>query len=318
MKSQNQLLDILNWNGSRIIPRHVVIETVFGCNASCSMCVIDYSTPRKKGVMSQELFSKIVESLCPYKERIEMFDFIGLGEPLLDPFIFERIRYVKKKGFRNLAISTNAQLLDKGNQKELLDTGIETVLFSIDGVNKHTHENIRKGISFEKVIENVQGIVKLRDQSGCATRFIMRFIKQESNQDEWEDYKLFWSARLSTKKGDFITTYDMHTWGGEICQKNEILKKGPWGYDEKDDRMPCHNIFDKMIILTDGSVPLCSEDLLRARFSFGNTNEMSAFDIYNSEKFNEIRKIHIAGNKNTMMPCRECTVLLSEASQIKV
>lgn len=314
----DQPFDILNWDGSRIIPKHVSIETVFGCNASCIMCVINHPTRRKKGVMAQELFLKIIESLCPYKEHIEMFDFIGLGEPLLDPFIFERIRHVKKKGFRNLAIATNAQFLDKKNQKKLLDTGIETVIFSIDGVSKRTHEAIRKGVSFNDVIENAQSIIKLRDKNEYKTRFILRFVKQESNQSEWEDYKLFWNARLCKTKRDFLISYDMHTWGGEICKKNEILKKRQWKSNGKDEKIPCHHIFDKMIILADGSLPLCSEDLLRAKFSFGNADETSALDIYNSDKFNEIRKIHIAGNKNTLMPCKECLVLFSEAMRVKV
>jgi sulfatase maturation enzyme AslB (radical SAM superfamily) len=282
------------------------------------MCVINHPTPRKKGVMAQDLFLKIVESLCPYKERIEMFDFIGLGEPFLDPFIIDRIKHVKNKGFRNLAISTNAQLLDKKNQKELLDTGIETVLFSIDGVNKRTHEDIRRGVCFETVTDNVQNIIKLRDANGYKTRFIVRFIRQESNQNEWGDYQLLWGGKLSKDKGDFIAAYDMHTWGGEIGKKSDILRKARRTFSKNDEETPCHHIFDKMIILADGSMPLCSEDLLRAGFSFGNANNTSALDIYNSEKFNKIRKIHIAGRKNSIMPCRECSIFVSEAGRSKV
>jgi sulfatase maturation enzyme AslB (radical SAM superfamily) len=70
-----------------------------------------------------------------------------------------------------------------------------------------------------------------------------------------------------------------------------------------------------MIILSDGSMPLCSEDLLRAKFSFGNANNTPALDIYNSDKFNEIRKIHIAGQKNSIMPCRECSIFVSESGR---
>jgi len=129
-----------------LIPKRLTIETVFGCNASCTMCVIDLPTKRKKGIMPLEMSKYILDELASHKNQIEMLDLFSLGEPLLDPYIFQRIKYAKEKGFRNIAISTNADLLDKEKQKKLLETGIDTVLFSIDGVKKETHENIRRGV----------------------------------------------------------------------------------------------------------------------------------------------------------------------------
>lgn len=36
-----------------------------------------------------------------YKEHIQKFDLFGLGEPLLDKTLFEKIKYAKSKGFKN-------------------------------------------------------------------------------------------------------------------------------------------------------------------------------------------------------------------------
>ena len=101
-----------------VIPKRITIETVFGCNARCSMCVIDVPTNRKKGIMPLEISKYVLDELAPYKDKIDKVDFFGLGEPLLDPYIFQRIRYAKDKGFRNIAISTNADLLDKEKQSD--------------------------------------------------------------------------------------------------------------------------------------------------------------------------------------------------------
>ena len=70
--------------------------------------------------MPEKMFENIIDSLEPYKQKIEKVDLFGLGEPLLDKFIFDRIKYVKKRGFRNVAISTNADLLDENKQDLLL------------------------------------------------------------------------------------------------------------------------------------------------------------------------------------------------------
>ncbi|MBU0536362.1 MAG: radical SAM protein [Nanoarchaeota archaeon] len=292
------------------IPKRLTIETIFGCNASCSMCVINTPTKRKKGVMPLEMSNKIMDELAIYTDKIKMLDLFGLGEPLLDPHIFERIRYAKQKGFQSIAISTNADLLDEEKQKKLLDSGIDAVLFSIDGVKKETHENIRKGVTFEKVVENVKSIIKMRDKMGYNTRFIVRFIKQENNKDQWEAYKTFWKPLL-TKDKDLMIIYDMHTWGGEISTKDSLLNKEK---DPEIEKKPCHHL-QNLIILSDGSVPLCSEDFLHARHNFGNVKDQPALEIFNCPKFKAIREKHNEGNKNTMIPCKECTVLYSEKTR---
>ena len=181
-------------------PKRLQIETFFGCNAKCVMCFVGYPESnndgvRKKGTMSMEMFKNIIDSMLPYKDHIEKVDLFGLGEPLLDRHLFERIKYVKEKGFQNIAISTNADLLNTEKQKLLLDSGIDTVIFSIDGIKKETHENIRKGVHFERLVDNCQNMIAMRDQGNYNTRFVIRFIRQPSNLKEWASFKQFWQSK---------------------------------------------------------------------------------------------------------------------------
>ena len=305
--------DIRDWNGECILPRRVTIETIFGCNASCRMCPINLPTSRKKGVMPLKLFYKIIDEFEPYRDRLRMMDLFGLGEPLLDPYIIERIRYVKNKGFKNLAISTNADLLTFEKQDALLGAGIDTVLISIDGTTKEVHEGIRRGVKFERIVENVQSLIRKRDVGGFATRFVIRFIKQKDNQHQLDDFIRFWESKISKDKRDFVAVYNLHSWGGEMLRKQEIL--GATLYDKAIEESPCHHIFYTMNILADGTVPLCSEDVVRARHNFGNVNEQSCLEAFNSPKFGNVRRLHVQGNKRTIEPCKECTVLYSEVSR---
>ena len=120
----------------KIIPKRLQIETIFGCNASCIMCAIDVTTNRKKGIMPLEMSKYIFDELSPYTNQIEKLDFFFLGKPLLDPYIFERIKYAKKKSFQSLAISTIADPLDEEKQVKLIESEIDIVIFSIDGIKK--------------------------------------------------------------------------------------------------------------------------------------------------------------------------------------
>ena len=314
LKRVNDENKIIEKKDYKLIPKILTIETVFGCNSHCSMCPIDLPTPRKKGIMPVEMSNYILDELSPYNDKIEMLNFFALGEPLLDEHIFQRIKYAKDKGYKNIAISTNADLLDKEKQKKLLETGVDTILFSLDGMKKETHENIRNGVNFERVVENCQSIIKMRDEGNYNTRFIIRFIQQESNEDEWEDYKKFWGMRLSNEKGDMITRYPMHSWGGQVSSKESILNSK----DAKIEKQSCPRPNELLTILADGSVPLCHEDWHKAIYNFGNVKDAHPLEIFNSEEFNRIRKIHSDGNKNVLQLCNECTVLYSMGEKEEV
>ena len=298
------------------IPKRIQLETFYGCNAKCVMCVMSLPPTRKKGIMPVEMSKYILDELSPYTSQIDKLDLFALGEPLLDPYIFQRIKYAKEKGFRNIAISTNADLLDKEKQKKLLETGIDTVLFSIDGVKKETHEKIRRGVNFERVVGNCQSIIKMRNEEDYKTRFVIRFIRQDSNQGEWDAFREFWRSKLSIEKRDLMILYGANTMGGEIYSKRDLIKEQE--EDPDIEKQPCHMVFDRLIVLSDGSVPLCCEDTPKAKYCLGNVKESSPIEIFNCEKLDKIRKIHLEGKKNTLDICRGCTVLYSEKEQIRI
>lgn len=294
-----------------ILPERIQLEVVFGCNASCTMCPVDLPTERKKGVMSMELFRYIVDEMSVYSSDIEKFDLWGLGEPLLDKTLFEKIVYAKSKGFRNLAIATNADLMDEAKQYSLLETGLDTIIFSIDGCRKETHEKIRKGVDFKNVIENARGIVEKRNRRDSKMRFVFRFIRQESNKNEWDSFKKYWDDIISPERNDVIIGYDVHSWGGE----KPLSGRGAEKRDIETLEKACHHVFDRLIILWDGTVPLCCSDLHHGRYAIGNINDSSPIDIFNNAKINKIREIHTAGEKNSMKICRDCSILQSELTQ---
>lgn len=273
------------------------------------MCPIDLPTQRKKMVMPYDDFVAIVTKLEPYKTEFEMMDLFGLGEPLLDPHIFKRITHLKTRGFKNIGLSTNAQLLTKNKQQLLLDSGIDTVIFSVDGLIGETHEAIRKGTTYEDVVRHIEQIIKLRTAGGYATRFVLRFIRQELNYAEYLGFIEYWKARIDSARRDFITIFDAHSWGGEMSEKDALLGlKGP---DSEIERKACPIISEILYILADGTVPLCNEDWHSAKFNFGNAITDDPITIFNDSRFTKIRELHAQGKKTSLDICRECTVLYS-------
>ena len=302
------------------VPKRLQIETIFACNAKCIMCFVgqpeshDRDITRRQGVMPEKMFESIIDSLVPYKQKIEKVDLFGLGEPLLDKFIFDRIKYVKKSGFRNVAISTNADLLDEDKQDLLLSSEIDTVIFSIDGIEAGTHESIRIGLDYNNLLKNCLSVIKKRNAGNYKTRFVVRFIRQEQNIDEWDRYKEFWEKQLSFDRRDLLIVYDVNSMGGSVdvasYSKADFEQSGL--IDPVLEAKPCHMVTDRLIILNDGSVPLCCEDTPTNKFNFGNVTESRPIEIFNNKKFSQIRNLHLDGKKNDLSICKDCTLLYSE------
>jgi len=295
---------------SLIIPERIQLESVYGCNAHCTMCPVHLHSERKKGTMSFDLFKYIVDELHPYKDHITKFDLWGLGEPLLDMNLVKKVKYAKDKGFQNLAIATNADLLNSEIAMQLFQARLDTILFSIDGITKETHESIRINTNFLRIIENANNAILIRNQKNYKTRFVFRFIRQENNSDEWDGYKEYWEQRISRERGDIIIGYDRHTWGGELKDFEPISAK-----QKIPDETPCHHLFDRLIVLCDGTVPLCCSDLHHAQYSFGNVHDMSPIEVFNSKKIQQFRSIHNSGKRKNIKICKECSILESEMAQ---
>lgn len=285
-----------------IIPRRVAIETIFGCNLSCIMCPIDLPAGRKKGVMDWDLFVKIIQDLEPHREHIELLDYFCLGEPLMDKLLFRRIQYAKERGFRNLSISTNAMLLTPDKQQALLEARIDTVIFSIDGAKAETHEAIRVRAKFNTVVKNCTEMIERRTAGNYPTRFLVRFVRQDANRNEWDAFKAFWSERIDRDRHDFLACLDARSWGDAqfAVARNEQIE-----------RMACPQISEILYILSDGTVPLCCNDWNKPEYNFGNVSGQSPIEIYNSAYLGAIRAIHNRAEKSCMKICKDCTVLYS-------
>jgi hypothetical protein len=239
-----------------------------------------------------------------YVDTLEKLDFFFLGEPLLDPFLEKRISMAKRLGYKSIAVSTNAQLLDRKRQERLLGSGVDCIIFSVDGIRKETHEAIRRGVDFNAVMKNILDTISLRDTEDYPTRFVLRMVYQDRNRDEWDAYKLFWDINLSGTRGDVIIRLDVNNYGSP-----------DWNHATPVVQQTCHQLWDRLIILVDGVVPLCCMDMAYPIYPMGDATIEHPLSIYNNERFNRIRAMHLQGEREGLELCDACTILENEKHQ---
>jgi MoaA/NifB/PqqE/SkfB family radical SAM enzyme len=130
------------------------------------------------------------------------------GEPFLNPDLFKMIAYAKS---RKIVVhsSTNGQVrFDGASAGELVESGLDSLVFGIDGATPETYVQYRKGGNLERVLENVKTIVRAKERRGSLVpRLTLRFVAMRQNEQE-----LPLAYRLAQELGvDFfaVKTVDM-------------------------------------------------------------------------------------------------------------
>ena len=288
-----------------IIPTHLQIEPLNGlCTARCTMCSYA-SWTRKPYRMTEEEFERILTKFLPYREQLQYLSLQGWGETLLDKGIVEKVQIAKRMGFQGVGFATNCTELER-YAMQLLYFGLDTLICSIDGATAKTHESIRVGTNFRKIVENIHRVINLRLIYGYTTKILIRFIRQKANAHEWEAFKAYWEQQINPACGDAVISFDVVDCDGKIKDYEGKDVLGGVGVP-----MICDQINQRMIILSNGDVSLCCGDD-NGKFNIGNVFTDDPIELYNGPVFTYYRAMMAQGRIGELDICRGCTIPRSE------
>lgn len=299
----------MRMNSDIIIPKHIQIETINGvCSARCTMCSIGEWT-RKSTLMTENNFEVILRKFIPYIPNIDFLTLHGCGEPLLDKGISEKISIAKRLGFRGTGFATNCTELNPTISKSLIESGLDTIICSIDGIKKETHEAIRGRTVFEEIVSNVKEFIRIRGNLSGNTRVIIRFIRQELNFDEWPIFYNYWNKHLSLQKGDDVIRFDVHNWSKRSDQQSKKEQQPGTEYPRI-----CSYIFERLVVYSNGQVSFCCIDD-NGFFSLGSAIHADPIELFNSNQFVKYRKLMNEGKIGILEHCKDCTIPQSRAQK---
>lgn len=298
-----------------LMPSHLQIEVVGGkgmCNAHCAMCTID-KWERPPTIMTNAVFQSIVDGVAPFNEHIEYVTLHGNGEPLLDKEMASKVKYAKQKGFRGVGFATNCSALTKKRADELLAAGLDTIICSIDGMKKETHEAIRPGTKYEAIVRNVKYLIQARNRSG-KTKILVRFIRQELNQHEFPAYKAYWEQVLNPEFGDEVLVFNIHNWGSQLEVGNQINENFGHVHEE----IPiCADLYHRLLVFPNGDLAFCDADY-NGFYDLGNVQKEHFLKLYNGERLNFYRQKMESGKIRELPYCKSCTIPISRANKTEV
>ncbi len=308
-------------NNETFYPVTIEIDPSNACNQDCVWCCWDEHR-NDKTIMSKELLEKIVRDIAGV--GVKGLIWTGGGEPLINRHVPYGMKLAKELGMEN-GLFTNGILLTP----DIVPTVIKSctwVRISLGAATSETFEKCHGTKDFNRVIENVREVVRIRKDIKNGVSFGLSMMVHPENYHEIYD-----EAKLAKELGaDYFQGKPLNQMGSENAQwwnnkviplfqkakaelednKFEILTtQYTWDkYDDQGFRFFSQTAMDLNVseqekkkcyvhnfvtaITANGDVAFCKNLRDKREFILGNLKTQTFEEIWKSEKRKEaIKKI---------------------------
>jgi radical SAM protein with 4Fe4S-binding SPASM domain len=273
----------------RALPVEYIVETTAKCNLYCPMCPRE-THRQPKADMDDQVFEALVGQAGATAEHMML---IGLGEPFMDPKIFDRIEFCHRHSVSTL-LSTNGTFLDEALAERVLRSPLEQITLSFDGASKETFEFYRKGAKFEKVRENFVRFARMKRERRAKLQVVVQMVRMERNAGEVDEFVRFWSALPGVDQV-------------RIKEDETNLMRPSAGHDPGEWRHPCHYLWrGPVYVKQNGDVYPCCQSYMLDGAPLGNLREAALAELWNGEAMRRLRAAHVAGRAGEIDMCARC------------
>jgi hypothetical protein len=261
-------------------PDVVSIETNRFCNGNCRVCIRRYIT-RPIGRMSLSTFQKIIDQLPEGQWIVPS----AWNEPFCQDDIWDYLDYCKNM---KLMMYTNGSLLTDGDIEMINDSPqIKRFFVSFNGGTKEDYEK-SMGLEFDEVYPKVIRLIQSKRREDLEIN-ITAWFTENTQENIHKLYALFPGASN-------ITYHKYFNVRGLLNGTNKICNPSNLG---------CARPFFYLSVLYNGDVNISCNDI-NGEEVYGNIEKTPLLDIWNSEGFNETRRLHMTGRIKEIGCCSTC------------
>ena len=274
-------------------PQYVLIEPVSLCNLRCIMCFqVDKSFSSNKainGFMDISLFKDVVEQVK--ENSCNAITLASRGEPTLHKEFDKISKIIEDSKILDCKLNTNATVMNEKKINEILSANFSEVVFSVDAGTKETYESIRVKGKWERVLKNIELFNQIRSNKYPKVQTVTRIAGVKvNNRQDINQMTNFWE---------------------KLVDEVSIKEASPrWdSYNNKINKItePCMNLWTRTYVWYDGEVNPCDFDY-KSNLSVGNVKEDSLKNIWNNDKYNNLRSNHLNKKRCLHNPCDRCPI----------
>ena len=228
---------------------------------------------------------------------------------MLHPAFIEMIQYASRKKIYTIT-STNGQSLTPEIAHAIIESGLDEIVVSMDGLDQDSYEKYRVGGNIDKVKAGIQSMVTWkRDLASKQPEITLQFLVFSHNQHQIEEVKN-WGKSAGVDRVVLKTVRIK-----DKSRENPLLPETKYSrYLQRDNlsyatkgnlKNHCWQSWSKAVITWDGKVLPCCFDVGK-NFKMGTVGEKSLLEIWKSKQYGAFRK-QILDNRKKYSMCCNCT-----------
>lgn len=290
------------------MPFSASIEPTTACNLGCPECPSGLKQfTRPTGRLDHTLHEKLLDSLG---STVFYINYYFQGEPFLHPDFLNLIKSAKKRKIYT-ATSTNAHFITERKAEEIVESGLDRLIISIDGLTQETYEQYRIHGKLDKVLEGTQHILNAKKKLKAATPYVIfQFLVVAPNEHEIPSV-LELGKKMGVNEVRLKTAqlYDFIK-GNPLMPKNEkyaryrLQKDGTYAPKYKL-LNECWRMWSSTVLTWDGKVVPCCFDK-DAKHVLGNASVTPFREIWQSNAYQRFRHAVFTG-RDQIEICKNCS-----------
>jgi uncharacterized Fe-S cluster-containing radical SAM superfamily enzyme len=245
--------------------------------------------------MGSDLYEKIINEVktIPLIERLTI---TGLGEPTLDPGLWDKIGYARKELLPRMEIDvyTNGSTLTNDMIRCFQKAGLSCLYVSLNAIDRLKRFEVMGLDDYDRLEPVLLKAIK----DGTGDMKIVISAVQEKDLFDGEEVMQFlekWGGCTGGPNGHAFLHLEGN-WAG-------------WNYMPRTtQRNICCRCTNHIMVLSDGRVCLCCQDY-DGKTIFGDLNEETLRQVYQKEPYIYYRKMHFENKRKELELCKTCTMI---------
>lgn len=290
------------------MPMNISIEPTNICNLYCTECPAGLQElTRNRGNIVPSDFEKIIKQLQKHLIYLNLY---FQGEPLLHPHFIELVKIARAHNIYTLT-SSNGHYITKDMAWNIIKSGLDRLIISVDGTNQEIYSIYRKGGNLQTVITGIETLVLQKKEMKSKTPFLeIQFLVFKHNQHQIGEIKQL-GKKLGVDKISIKSAQidNPNGTGRELIPSIEKYSRyrfvdGKY-YIKNKFTNACLRMWTGCVFTWDGEIIPCCFDK-DAKHSFGNIQSSSFQNIMESSEYEAFRNKILQSRKEIDI-CRNCT-----------
>lgn len=278
-------------------PYLLIVDPCNYCNLRCPLCPTGLGTLGRQQAMLS--FAHFQEYFNPLADHLFECYLHNWGESLLNKEVFHMIAHAQARNV-GTNLSTNFSETSSDDIDQLLDSGLEYLIVSLDGTSAASYGKYRVRGKYDRVMDNMSEIIRRRNLRRLKTpRVEWQFIVMKQNEHEVDE-----AAAMAKRVGvDLLRFIPV---GMPIDHPNRRAAADEWypvtmkGREHRPDDVeqqfgqankpgPCFYLYRTMVINPDGGVSPCCVVYKKDTDFATLPGDVAA--IWNNEKYQSARAL---------------------------